>query len=426
MNRRFWATQCGLVLALLLEGSGVFYAETLGHPVSRMRGPAFAQKDLDEIAQRPVQAPYEDLEAYRQVYQVLHREREWPTLGHARSIAMHQLAIGRDVALPPTVGAIVAPEFNARQRRDAAREEFRVAAFSVRPILDESPPLGTLHHYPVRPGEDFFVYAGAGIWAAGNVHTEAQGGPLAAPGTSTKAQFHFPLRVTYLGKTPIKKFIFQVHYQYPAAPSRTRQRTELQTCFPERHAGKVYTKEHALNPGESMDVLCPVTLNTATLEDASGFLRTLNDAGLPGQVGILQQFEFESRDDPSPYARGLLARAEWITPVAYECGTHPLCLWNQWLFDLKVLPLVANFAFMFALAGFAVASWLTALGRAVFDRMGATILPLGIVLAAAIAATFAIFGGGYGVMAALVTIPWIAGGYVAGAAWTHWTLRASA
>ena len=163
--RRVLSLQAALVVAFLLVGSGTYYAEAFRHPVARMRGPAFTQNDVDEIAQRPVQAPYEDLAAYRGVYQQLHREREWPALGQARLVAENQLALGAGVTLPSTVQAIVAPEFNAKKRLDESREQFRKGAFSVQPLLDETTAPGTLHHFPVRAGEDFFVYAGAGLWA---------------------------------------------------------------------------------------------------------------------------------------------------------------------------------------------------------------------------------------------------------------------
>ena len=421
--RRVFFLQAALVVAFLLMGSGVYYADVLRHPVARMRGPAFTQKDVDEIAQRPVQAPYEDLAAYRDVYQQLHREREWPALGQARLVAENQQALGVGVTLPPTVQAIVAPEFNAKKRLDESREQFRKGAFSVQPLLDESPTPGTLHHFPVRPGESFFAYAGGGLWAAGNPFAEAQPGPLATRGATTRAEYHFPLRVTYLGKVPIRKLIFQVHFHYPAVYVDARHPGELQTCFPQRHDGRVYTNEHALQPGESMDVLCPVTGKAGpSLEEASAFLRTIAASGEPRGVGILQQYEFARSDEPSAYARALMARGEWITPETFECGTNPVCRVNQWLYQLGILPIIANLGLLVVIGACFVGSVLAGLGRSMSQRTSASFLLPGIGLAAATVAMFAMFGGGLGGLAAFAVLPFLVGGFAVGSALTHFLL----
>jgi hypothetical protein len=418
--RRVLCLQAALVVAFLLVGSGTYYAEAFRHPVARMRGPAFTQNDVDEIARRPVQPPYADLAAYGGVYQQLHREREWPALGRARLVAENQLALGVGVTLPSTVEAIVAPEFNAKKRLEESREQFRKGAFSLRPILDEAPALGTLHHFPVRAGEDFLVYAGGGLWAAGNPYAQPQAGPLVAQGATTRAQYHFPLRVTYLGKAPIRNLIFQVHFHYPAIYKDARRPGELQACSPQRHDGRTYTREHALQPGESMDVLCPVTGTAGpSLEDASAFLRTVAASGEPREVGILQQYEFARADDPSAYARTLIARGEWITPDTFECGANPLCRVNLWLYTIGILPIIANLGLLVAIGACFAGSVLAGLGRSMSRRPSATFLLPGIGLAVAIIASFALFGGGLGALAAFAFIPYLVGGVVAGSALTH-------
>ena len=424
--RRALFLQAALVVAFLLVGSGTYYAEAFRHPVARMRGPAFTQKDVDEIAQLPVQAPYEDLAAYRGVYQQLHREREWPALGQARLVAENQQALGISVTLPPTVQGIVAPEFNASKRLAESREQFRKGAFSVQPILDETPARGALHHFPVRAGEDFIVYAGGGLWAAGKPYAEPQAGPLVAKGATTRAEYLFPLRVTYLGKLPIRKLIFQVHFHYPAIYRDARSHGELQTCFPQRHDGRAYNKEHALQPGESMDVLCPVTDKAGpSLEEASAFLRTIATSGEPRGVGILQQYEFAQADNPSAYARTLLTRGEWITPGTYECGTNALCRVNQGLYTIGILPIIANLGLLVAIGACFAGSVLAGLGRSLSQRTSASFLLPGIGLAVAIVAMFALFGGGLGGLAAFAILPFLVGGVAAGSALTHFLLSRS-
>jgi hypothetical protein len=424
--RRVLSLQAALIVAFLLVGSATYYSEVFRHPVARMRGPPFTQNDVDEIARRPVQAPYEDLEAYRGVYQQLHREREWPALGKARLVAENQLALGAAVTLPATVQAIVAPEFNAKKRLDDSREQFRKDAFSVQPILDETSTRGALDHFPVRAGEDFWVYAGGGLWAAGTPYAQPQAGPLVAQGATTRAEYYFPLRVTYLGKVPIRELIFQVHFHYPAINQDARHRRALQTCFPQRHDGRTYTKEHALRPGESMDTLCLVTGTAGpSLEEASAFLRTIAASGEPREVGILQQYEFARADKPSAYARSLIARGEWIRPDAFECGANPLCRANQALYTIGILPILANLGLLVAIGACFAGSVLAGLGRSMSQRTSATFLLPGIGLAVAIIATFALFGGGLGALAAFAVVPFLVGGVAVGSALTSFLLSRS-
>jgi hypothetical protein len=423
--RRVLSLQAALVVAFLLVGSGNYYADVLRHPVARMRGPAFTQEDVDEIARRPVQAPYEDLAAYQGVYQQLHREREWPALGRARLVAENQLALGTAVTLPATVQAIVAAEFNAKKRLDESHDQFRKGAFSVRPILDETPERGALHHFPVRAGEDFFVYAGGGLWATGNPYMQPQAGPLVAQGATSRAEYHFPLRVTYLGKVPIRKLIFQVHFHYPAYKD-ARHPGQLQTCVPQRHVGSTYTREHALQPGESMDVLCPVTgAARPSLDEASSFLRTIAASGEPREAGILQQYEFARADEPSDYARALIARGEWITPDTYECGANLLCRVNQELFKIGILPIIANLVILISIGACFGGSVLAGLGRSVSQRTSTMFLLPGIGLAVAIVATFALMGGGLGGLAAFGISLFLMGGFAAGATLTYLLLSRS-
>jgi hypothetical protein len=422
---RVLSLQAALVVAFLLVGSGIHYAEAFRHPVARMRGPAFTQSDVDEIAKRPVQAPYEDLVAYQGVYQHLHRER-WPALGQARLIAENQLALGGSVTLPATVQAIVAPEFNAKKRLEESREQFRKGAFSVSPILDETSTRGALDHFPLRAGEDFLVYAGGGLWDAGNPYAQPQAGPLVAQGATTRAQYYFPLRVTYLGKVPIRALIFQVHFHYPAISKDARHPRQFQSCSPQRHVGLNYTREHALQPGESMDVLCAVTGTVGqSLEEASAFLRTVAVSGELREVGILQQHEFAQADEPSAYARTLISRGEWITPDTYECGANTVCRVNQGLYAIGVLPIIANIGILFTIGACFAGSVLLGLGRSMSQRTSATFLLPGIGLVVAIIATFAVLGGGLGGLAAFALVPFLAGGVALGSVLTHILLSRS-
>jgi hypothetical protein len=398
--RKFLALQLGGVLVLTLVGSAYFYDNAF-HYTKRMRGPAFSQNDVDHISHLPVQAPYDDLDVYSQVYQHLHRDREWPALGQAHRISQLQLALGQPVALAPTVRDIVVPEFGAKKRLEQAQLEFKNSGFSVRPIRDESLPIGTLHHYPVRPGEKYFVYAGRGLWSLGEVYQRTQEGPLSQPDSMPKPGYYFPVRVTYLGHTPIKGVILQVHVQRPR---------ELLMCFPQRYNGKVYTTEYALKSGDSIEGLCPLTEQTRLeLSEAALYLKKMDEDGQPNHVGILQQFEFESIDSPSPYAQGLLARAEWIPPNQYECGNNLLCRGNKWLFQRHLLQFIANSVVFLVIAGASIGSVVAALSRSV---SGSYFALFGLSVVGVAGIIFVL--GGLVAMLAIYALPWFAFGYVVG------------
>jgi len=355
----------------------MYYYGKLSGQYTRMRGPAFTEKDAQEVLRMPVQAPFADLDVYGKVLEQVAGYPEWQALTRAHEIADLQQALGQPSVLPATVGDLLAPSFDSRGQLARLRDEFRVRAFSVRPVLDDAPALQ-------YPGELFL-----------------------------------PLRVSYSGALPIWGVTLQVRFPWGS---------ETRSCVPARQDARGSPNEHAFDPGQTLELACASWDKVSeTPAEVAALLRKLAAEGLPSNVSVLQRYEFRPHEKLGPYASSLQART-WRVSVGFDCGMNPVCQGNRLLLKLNLLRFTANPALLAALVGcFLGCLLVTVISVAFGNRIWTAVLG-GVWLAIAapllyVAVVYVAVGAAYHDYTPIVLLMLFAGGCAVGVAWTRAILR---
>jgi len=355
----------------------MYYYEKLSRQDTRMRGPAFTEKDAQEVLRMPVQAPFADLDVYGKVLEQVAGYPEWQALTRAHQITDLQQALGQPPVLPATVRDLLAPSFDSRGQLARLRDEFRVRAFSVRPVLDDAPALQ-------YPGELFL-----------------------------------PLRVSYSGALPIWGVTLQIRFPWGS---------ETRSCVPARLDARGRPNEHAFDPGQTLELACTSWDKVSeTPAEVAARLRKLAAEGLLSNVSVLQRYEFRPHEKLGPYASSLQARTWLVTANVFDCGANPVCQGNRLLLKLNLLRFTTNPALLAVLVGCFLGCLLMTVSSVAFENPIRTAVLGGVVLAIAALVLEVLVAGA--VLGYYAPIMWfffpslIAGGCAVGVTWTRAILR---